>query len=43
MLIVGGWGDAMKVWDGNAVKFGCDDCCIPINVIKFIKLLKNKL
>ena len=23
--------------DGNAVKFGCDDCCTPINVIKFIK------
>ena len=29
--------DALRVWDGNAVKFGCDDCCTPINVIKFIK------
>ena len=34
---VGGWGDVVRVWDGQAVKFGCDDCCIPINVIKFIK------
>ena len=34
---VGGWEDALRVWDGNAIKFGCDDCCTPINVIKFIK------
>ena len=33
----GGWGNALRVWDGNAVKFGCDDCCTSINVIKFIK------
>ena len=34
-----GWGleDALRVWNGNAVKFGCDDCCTPLNVIKFIK------
>ena len=32
-----GWGDALRIWDGNTVKFGCDDCCIPINVIQFIK------
>ena len=32
-----GMGDALSVWDGNAIKFGCDDCCTPINVIKFIK------
>ena len=32
-----GWGDALRFWNGNAVKFGCDDCCTPINVIKFIK------
>ena len=32
-----GWGDALRVWDGNAVKFGCDDCCTTINVIKFIE------
>ena len=30
------WGDVLGVWDGNSIKFGCDDCCIPINVIKFI-------
>ena len=39
---VGGWGDALGVWDGNAVKFGCDDCCTPINVMKVIKDLKKK-
>ena len=23
-----GWGqgDALRVWDGNTIKFGCDDC-----------------
>ena len=36
-----GWG--MGVWDGNAVKFGCDDCCTTINVIKFINLKKYLL
>ena len=33
----GGWENALRVWDGNAIKFGYDDCCKPINVIKFIK------
>ena len=37
MRQVGGWGDALSIWDGNAVKIGCDHYCIPINVIKFIK------
>ena len=37
MRQVGGCGDALRVWDGNAVKFGCDDCCTPTNVIKVIK------
>ena len=32
-----GMGDALSVWDGNAIKFGCDDCYKPVNVIKFIK------
>ena len=32
-----GWGDALRVWDRNAIKFDYDDCCTPINVIKFIK------
>ena len=36
MRQVRGWGDVLKVWDGHAVKFGCNDCCTPINVIKFI-------
>ena len=36
------WGNALRVWDGNAIKFGCDDCCTPINVIKFIKYLKKR-
>ena len=36
MRQVAGWGDALRVWDGNAIQFGCDDCCITINVIKFI-------
>ena len=34
------WGgdmDALRVWDGNALKFSCDDCCTTINVIKFIE------
>jgi len=35
---VGEWGDAQGVWEGNAVKFGCDDRCTTINVIKFIEL-----
>jgi len=30
-----GWGDALRVWDGNAIKFGCDDCCT--NLIKLIE------
>ena len=34
MRQVGGWGNALRVWDGNAIKFGCDDCCTAINVIK---------
>ena len=35
-----GWGgrrDGLRVCDRNAVKFGCDDCCTPINIIKCIK------
>ena len=39
MRQVEGWGDALRVWDGNAVKFGCDDCCTPINVIKLKKIV----
>ena len=32
----------MGVWDGNAMKLGCDDLCTTINVIKFIELKKKK-
>ena len=34
-----GWGvrGTLRVWDGNAIKFGCGDGFTPINVIKFIK------
>ena len=30
---VGGWADALGVWDENAIKLGCDDHCTTINVI----------
>jgi len=33
----GGWRDTLGVWDGNAIKLGCDDHCTTINVIKFIE------
>jgi len=39
---VGVLGDELKFWDGNPVTFGCDDCCSPINVMKFIKQFRNK-
>ena len=25
---------SLRVWDGNAIKFGCDDFCTTINVNK---------
>ena len=31
---VGGWENALRLWDGNTIKFGCDDCCITINAKK---------
>ena len=37
MRQVRGWGNTLRVWDGNAIKFGCDDHCTTINVIKFIE------
>ena len=30
----GSSGDELGVWDGNAIKLGCDVCCTTINVIK---------
>ena len=38
----GGGGEALGVWDGNAAKLGCDDCCTAINVVKFIEYFKRK-
>ena len=35
-------GDGLGVWDGNAIKLGCDDLCTTINVIKFIELKKKR-
>ena len=34
---LGGGGMHRGFGDLNAVKFGCDDCCIVINIIKFIE------
>ena len=36
MKLVEGWGGALRVWDGNAIKLCCDDQLIVINIIKFI-------
>ena len=41
MRQVGEWGDALRVWDRDAIKFGWDDCCTTMNVIKFIVIKKN--
>ena len=30
-------GNGLGVWDGNAVKLGCDDCCTTINKIHWVK------
>ena len=32
-----GGGNVLGVWDGNAIKLGCDGLCTTINVIKFIE------
>ena len=34
--------DGLGVWDGNAVKLGCDDHCTTINIMKFIELKAKK-
>ena len=34
---IGGRGDILRVWDGNAIKLDCDDRFTSINVIKFIE------
>ena len=38
----GQWEDGLGVWDGNAMKLGCGDCCTTIDVIKFIEIKKTK-
>ena len=38
----GGWEDALRVWDGNAIKLGCDDRCTTIKVIKFTESKNQK-
>ena len=35
--------DEVGVWDGNAMKLGCDDGCITINIIKFTEFKKRYL
>ena len=37
MRQVGGWDDVLGFWDGNAIKFGCDNHGTTINVIKLIE------
>ena len=37
-----GWGgNALGVWDGNAIKLGCDDHCTTINVINSLSNIKK--
>ena len=34
----GWWGrDGLGLWDGNVIKLGCEDGCIPIHLIKVKK------
>ena len=42
MRQVEGWGDALGVWDENAIKLGCDDHCTTINVINSLSNKKIK-
>ena len=35
--MVGRLGDALRVWDRNPIKFGCDDFCTNMNIIIFIE------
>ena len=37
----GGWGDGLGVWDGNAIKLGCDDHCTTINVMNSLNNKKK--
>ena len=35
-------GDRLGVWDGNAIKLGCDDNCITTNVINSLSNILKK-
>ena len=36
------WGrDGLGIWDGNVLKFGCDDGYITVSIIKFIEFLRK--
>ena len=42
---VGGWGDALGIWDGNPIKLDCDVHCTTINVINSLsnkKIIRSK-
>ena len=36
------WGDALGVWDGNLIKFDCDDHCTTIDVINSLSNITKK-
>ena len=40
---MGGGGDGLGVWDGNALKLHCDDGCTTIDIIKFIELKQDSV
>ena len=37
---VWGWGDVLRVWDGNPINLDCDDHCTTINVINSLSYRK---
>ena len=43
MRQVGRWGDLLGIWDGSAIKLGCDDHCTTINVINSLSNLKKEI
>lgn len=38
---MGGWGDALGLWDGNPIKLDCDDHCTTRNVINSLSKKKE--
>ena len=38
---LGGWGDALGLWDVNPIKLGCDDHCTTINAINSLSNFKK--